>query len=124
MITSRIFVPDESKNASYTHLGVGPFNLVCGILYGTTLYVHIHEVNGVVIVHSHPFTEHHSHSGGQALTLHYLSTFTSLDWHTAESVCPDFPLLYLLTFNFNAFHTLALYGEGIYLRAPPINLFI
>jgi hypothetical protein len=88
----------------------------------TTLYVHIHEVNGVVIVHSHPFTEHHSHSGGQALTLHYLSTFTSLDWHTAESVCPDFPLLYLLTFNFNAFHTLALYGEGIYLRAPPINL--
>lgn len=90
----------------------------------TTLYAHIHEVNGVVVVHSHPFTEHHSHSSGQTLTLHFLSTFVSLDWHATDPVCLDLPLLYLLTFHFNAFHTLSSYGEGIYLRAPPVGLFI
>lgn len=28
----------------------------------STLYAHVHEVNGTFIVHSHPFTEHHSGS--------------------------------------------------------------
>lgn len=58
-----------------------------------TLYAHVHEVNGTFIVHSHPFTEHHSHSSGQALTLHFLSTFTSVGSDSIESACPDLPLL-------------------------------
>ena len=90
----------------------------------TALYVHMHEVNGVVVIHSHPFTEHHSHSASQALTLHFLSTFTSLDWHAVEAACPDFPLLYLLTFSFEIIHTLLSYGEGLYLRAPPAGSFL
>lgn len=65
-----------------------------------TLYAHVHEVNGTFIVHSHPFTEHHSHSSGQALTLHFLSTFTSVGSDSIESACPDLPLLCLLTLHF------------------------
>lgn len=125
--------PDESKSALYTHWGSSSFNLVCCLLchflfvayYAiSTLYAHVHEVNGTFIVHSHPFTEHHSHSSGQALTLHFLSTFTSVGSDSIESACPDLPLLCLLTGSLSAFHALSSFGDGIYLRAPPVYLFI
>lgn len=90
----------------------------------STLYAHVHEVNGTFIVHSHPFTEHHSHSSGQALTLHFLSTFTSVGSDSIESACPDLPLLCLLTGSLSAFHALSSFGDEIYLRAPPVYLFI
>ena len=90
----------------------------------STLYAHVHEVNGTFIVHSHPFTEHHSHSSGQALTLHFLSTFTSVGSDSIELACPDLPLLCLLTGSLSAFHALSSFGDGIYLRAPPVYLFI
>ena len=48
----------------------------------------------------------------------------SLDWHAVEAACPDFPLLYLLTFSFEIIHTLLSYGEGLYLRAPPAGSFV
>lgn len=89
----------------------------------STLYAHVHEVDGTFIVHSHPFTEHHSHSSGQALTLHFLSTFTSVGSDSIESACPDLPLLCLLTGSLSAFHALSSFGDGIYLRAPPVYLF-
>lgn len=47
--------------------------------YATTaLFAHVHVVNGVILVHSHPFTKSHSHNAGQALALHFLSSFYSL----------------------------------------------
>ena len=83
----------------------------------STLYAHVHEVNGT-------FIEHHSHSSGQALTLHFLSTFTSVGSDSIESACPDLPLLCLLTGSLSAFHALSSFGDEIYLRAPPVYLFI
>ena len=41
-----------------------------------------------------------------------------------ESACPDLPLLCLLTGSLSAFHALSSFGDGIYLRAPPVYLFI
>ena len=44
--------------------------------YATTaLFTHVHVVNGVMLVHSHPFSHSHSHSDGQTLALHFLSIF-------------------------------------------------
>ena len=60
----------------------------------STLYAHVHEVNGTFIVHS------------------------------IELACPDLPLLCLLTGSLSAFHALSSFGDGIYLRAPPVYLFI
>ena len=36
----------------------------------TALFTHVHVVNGVMLVHSHPFSHSHSHSDGQTLALH------------------------------------------------------
>lgn len=36
--------------------------------YGAVmLFAHVHVVNGVMLVHSHPFNKQHTHAGGQAL---------------------------------------------------------
>lgn len=69
--------------------------------YATTaLFTHVHVVNGVMLVHSHPFSHSHSHSDGQTLALHFLSTFSSLEPGHTEVETPDLHLLYsLLEFN-------------------------
>lgn len=65
--------------------------------YATTaLFTHVHVVNGVMLVHSHPFSHSHSHSDGQTLALHFLSTFSSLEPGHTEVETPDLHLLYSL----------------------------
>lgn len=40
-----------------------------------TLFTHVHIVNGVMIVHSHPSSEkHHTHTTGQVISIAHLST--------------------------------------------------
>lgn len=62
--------------------------------YGAVmLFAHVHVVNGVMLVHSHPFNKQHTHAGGQALTLHFLSTFSTIEpemAHWVTPVCPVF----------------------------------
>lgn len=37
--------------------------------YGAVmLFAHVHVVNGVMLVHSHPFNKQHTHAGGQECT--------------------------------------------------------
>ena len=67
--------------------------------YATTaLFTHVHVVNGVMLVHSHPFSHSHSHSDGQTLALHFLSTFSSLEPGHTEVETPDLHLLYSLPY--------------------------
>ena len=49
--------------------------LLLFVLYwcGITLFTHSHVVNGVVIVHSHPFSSEHTHTKGQFETIFFLS---------------------------------------------------
>lgn len=93
--------------------------------YATTaLFTHVHVVNGVMFVHSHPFSYSHSHSDGQTLALHFLSTFSSLEPGHTEVKTPDLYLLYSLPYIKNTFHAVCCCTEGMYLRAPPILLFL
>lgn len=49
------------------------------ILYwgGVTLFTHSHVVNGVIIVHSHPFKAHHHHSQAEAETIFFLDHYAT-----------------------------------------------
>lgn len=40
---------------------------------GITLFTHSHVVNGVIVVHSHPFKAGHTHTDAQLETIFYLS---------------------------------------------------
>lgn len=43
---------------------------------GITMFTHVHCVNGVVVVHSHPSkSKKHSHTTGQYLFIHQLNHF-------------------------------------------------
>lgn len=45
-----------------------------------TLFTHVHIVNGVMIVHSHPSSEkHHTHTTGQVISIAHLSTIQTLE---------------------------------------------
>ena len=84
--------------------------------YATTaLFTHVHVVNGVMLVHSHPFSHSHSHSDGQTLALHFLSTFSSLEPGHTEVETPDLHLLYSLPYIKNTFHAVCCCTEGMYL---------
>lgn len=42
---------------------------------GVTLFTHTHVVNGVIMVHSHPFKAGHQHTSGQAETILFLDHY-------------------------------------------------
>ena len=50
-----------------------------------TLFTHVHIVNGVMIVHSHPSSEkHHTHTTGQVILIAHLSTIQTLEARGAD----------------------------------------
>ena len=44
---------------------------------GVTLFTHSHVVNGVIIVHSHPFKAGHQHTESQAETIFFLDHYVA-----------------------------------------------
>lgn len=53
-------------------------------------FTHVHIINGVTIVHSHPFTSEHQHSGSQCFQLELLSHFLSLELEMTIAEAPDY----------------------------------
>lgn len=87
-----------------------------------TMFAHVHYVNGVMIVHSHPSTDsEHTHTRGQILTLAQVA-----EWAGSE---PVFVTLGEVTLSFldtleceRKSRTLSdLYSHCISLRAPPFR---
>ena len=85
-----------------------------------TMFAHMHYVNGVMIVHSHPSTDNeHTHTEGQILTLAQMS-----EWVGTEPV-----FVTLSEVSLSVFDTLEcereaktlsdFYLHSISLRAPP-----
>ena len=54
---------------------------------GVTMFVHTHDVDGTMVVHSHPFTSSsHSHSTTQVIAFGQLSTFTGIENASYEEI--------------------------------------
>ena len=85
-----------------------------------TMFSHVHYVNGVMMVHSHPSTDNeHTHTEGQILTLAHVS-----HWAGTEPVCITLNEVSLSVFDTleckRYFHVLTdKYARCISLRAPP-----
>lgn len=89
-----------------------------------SVYAHVHVVNGVMVVHSHPFKDKHSHPTGQTLVLHYLTHFNSLEAGPAVEIeAPDVKLIHASYSEYVVAHATPDYNSGIYLRAPPVSSF-
>lgn len=89
-----------------------------------SVYAHVHVVNGVMVVHSHPFSNQHSHPTGQTLVLHYLTHFNSLEAGPAVGIeAPYAKLIHTSYSEYIVAHTMSDHKSGIYLRAPPVSSF-
>ncbi len=84
-----------------------------------TAFTHVHYVNGVLITHSHPFHNRHSHSATSLIVIGLLSHFSSDKPDCCEL---QHPMRSLLRVVENATDTPAIKGKVyrmISLRAPP-----
>lgn len=92
-------------------------------LGGMSLFTHTHVVNGVIIVHSHPGKDGHTHTTGQIETIFFLSHFL-----TSGDVIPSYPIPLYLCFCFAllvpvlSYRPYRTYSKAIRLRAPPAGL--
>lgn len=89
-------------------------------LGGITLFTHSHVVNGVIIVHSHPFKGEHQHAEVQFETIFYLSAIVSSALPELLSVASAFLILLCVLKTPATEHIKHVKSRcGISLRAPP-----
>lgn len=68
-----------------------------------TMFTHVHIINGVMIVHSHPSSDdHHTHTAGQVITIAHIGSYQTPEPEAGVSnVTVECPLLYVLGLNTN-----------------------
>ena len=88
---------------------------------GITSFTHVHIVNGVMIVHSHPSSDkNHKHTTGQVISIAHLSTVQTLEAELSIELEVLRLVLYILEYNVNTFRVKALHTRCVHLRAPPV----
>lgn len=77
----KAFLCEMRKIKESTYRVVGIFFLLAFSLYwgGITFCAHSHVVNGVSVVHSHPYKATHSHTSAQLETIFSLSSIDATD---------------------------------------------
>ena len=91
---------------------------------GITLFAHSHVVNGVIMVHSHPFKAAHQHTQAEAETIFFLAHYSASSLPLLEpAVLCFFFLLGVLAIPRTVSLSLPLAKDGIRLRAPPCRVF-
>lgn len=85
-----------------------------------TMFTHVHIVNGVMIVHSHPSSnKNHMHTTGQVISIAHLAAINTLAAEASTTIIVDRPVLYVLKCQTIIFRAPAPHTHCIHLRAPP-----
>lgn len=99
--------------------------LLLFVTYQTCIiaFTHVHYINGVLITHSHPFQDEHTHSKNELVVIGYLSSFQAPDFNANASLEPVRMLLEVLAIGQVTPFVKGEISEHISLRAPPFYLF-
>lgn len=100
--------------------------LFVSYLAGITFFTHMHVVNGVTIVHSHPFKKgaEHNHSTVELLLIHFLSHLTADGTSALLTLSLFIPFLLCLFLRCaQRIHCNSPYHGVTALRAPPVIRF-
>ena len=85
-----------------------------------SMFSHVHYVNGVMIVHSHPSDDsQHVHTETQVITIAQASSFVGLEPLQTTVAQVYLPVLSILEFARDISFASALHQLSISLRAPP-----
>jgi len=88
-------------------------------IIGSTLFVHTHEINGVKVVHSHPFTSNsHNHSVNQIIALHFSTDISGEITESAYSIEADISFSDIIREHTTEYIS-AVLSDLHTLRAPP-----
>lgn len=96
--------------------------LFIGYIGSISLFTHTHVVNGVTIVHSHPFKSgtSHQHNAAQLQLIHTFTTVLIPDLHIGTPlVIPGFILLCIFLFKKESNNPIRFLHHITLLRAPP-----
>lgn len=89
--------------------------------FGITAFTHAHYVNGVMIVHSHPFKDgHHKHTKSQLVVIAQLSSFLTPKPETTSRLFVDRQLVLSIEPNTEAPTVQGVNFKSLTLRAPPV----
>lgn len=95
--------------------------LVLYVTYQASIasFTHVHYINGVMLVHSHPFQGEHTHSSTELVLIDRLSNFHALDVESVEILHPLRTLL--CVFQAECCTSLNKVGpkQSLSLRGPP-----
>ncbi|MDD4515550.1 hypothetical protein [Massilibacteroides sp.] len=98
------------------------------ILYmgGIISFTHVHIINGVTIVHSHPYSKNadgseHEHTGTELQLLHQLSTIQQVGSCLFDYTINPYTTYAVTINNEPVFHThISKINKAVQLRAPPV----
>ena len=98
--------------------------LFVGYQWAVLGFTHTHIINGVTIVHSHPFTSTHDHQAGNYLQLAQLSHFLTTEVNEVMVQRPQLPLLTTLEVLPAVPMHSGIHLNNPLLRAPPQDCFL
>ncbi|MGL4852932.1 MAG: hypothetical protein ACRC3Z_09870 [Phocaeicola sp.] len=82
------------KRLKHIILSLGLLTLFFAYEVGLTMFTHVHIVNGLLIVHSHPASDSHAHSLGQLITIACLESIETEEAKPTPILLPYKVLLY------------------------------
>lgn len=85
-----------------------------------TMFTHVHYINGVMIVHSHPNKGKHDHSKTAIVVIDRLSVFQTLEADVPVKIEPECPLLCKVEVLVEIPVRTGRPWQVVFLRAPPI----
>lgn len=86
-----------------------------------TMFTHVHYVNGVMIVHSHPSSnKHHTHTKSELVVIHNLSIIHTLEGHSFTLCEVKAPVIYVLEPMLVTSFVTSVHLNPLSLRAPPV----
>lgn len=87
---------------------------------GVTMFVHTHNVDGTMVVHSHPFTSNnHSHSSTQVIAIGQLSSFNGLENTSYNEINVFHYSVEEINFSEQNLFVINACDASVSLRAPP-----
>lgn len=87
-----------------------------------TIFVHTHNVDGILVAHSHPFTNgNHSHSSSQILVIGQLSSFNGVECDPVEELKVYYNKVEDILFSKQNIGVIVADATRVSLRAPPVS---
>ena len=99
------------------------FSLFTAYQVSITMFTHVHYINGVLVVHSHPYASdsEHTHTKSEVLVIDRLADYHTLQANSSNYICTTDIQFGVLEVDVDSTHPYVSYNRIPSLRAPPAH---